>query len=116
MFILYKSIKFQVLIKKAYNIILKNPLSNPLNKEIFIVPNKEIEQWIKIFIAKKYNVSANIKFLQLNDFMWKIFKKSIPNYNFKSQFNKYSIIWKIMKLPNIKKLIFKITLEKKRSN
>lgn len=111
MFILYKSIEFDLLIKKAYDIILNKPLSNPLNQEIFIVSNKDTKQWIKVFIANTYKITCNIKFLKLKNFIFKIFNSIIPNNNSQLEFSQSSITWKIINNPDIINLIQQIILK-----
>ncbi|AAO27115.1 exodeoxyribonuclease V gamma chain [Buchnera aphidicola str. Bp (Baizongia pistaciae)] len=108
MFTLYKSLKFNLFVKSAFKVILNEPLLNPLTKEIFIVNNKETEQWIKIFIAKKYKVCTNIKFFKLKHFILNILKQNTPKLYSKSEFSKYSIMWKIINIPDIQHLLTKI--------
>jgi len=102
MFTLYKSYNFHLLLKKACSIFINKPLKNPLKQEFFIIPNKETEHWINIYIAKKYSIVANIKFLQFNNFIWEIFQKVNSRNNLKLEFERYHIIWKIMNIKNVK--------------
>ncbi|XBC44247.1 MAG: exodeoxyribonuclease V subunit gamma [Buchnera aphidicola (Schlechtendalia peitan)] len=102
MFILYKSYRFDLLLKKACSIFIQNPLHNPLNSEIFVTPNAQIDYWIKIFIANKYLITANINFLKFNTFVWKIFQ-NFSSHNYSNlEFTRYYLIWKMMNLKNIK--------------
>ncbi|WP_158345067.1 exodeoxyribonuclease V subunit gamma [Buchnera aphidicola] len=93
----YISNKLEFLIKKACNIIQNTPTKNPLQKEIFIIDNKEVSQWIKIFIANYSGISSNIEFYTLHEFIWKIFKYILPHCN-NEYYNNVSLFWKIMAL------------------
>ncbi|WP_321160485.1 exodeoxyribonuclease V subunit gamma [Buchnera aphidicola] len=98
MFLIYKSNRLDLLIHQACNIIKKNPLSNPLQHEIFLVNNVENTQWIKICIAEKLKISANIKFFTISDFIWKFLEIFIPDNIHLKKLHKSSIVWKIMTL------------------
>ncbi|XBC38597.1 MAG: exodeoxyribonuclease V subunit gamma [Buchnera aphidicola (Melaphis rhois)] len=115
MLILYKSYNLNLLVEKACSIFITNPLSNPLENEIFITPNKQTDHWIKIFIAKKYSIISNIKFLRLNKFFWKIFQRINTNCYSNIEFEKYYLTWKIMNIKDIKNLTNIISKNKLKS-
>ncbi|WP_367673482.1 exodeoxyribonuclease V subunit gamma [Buchnera aphidicola] len=104
MFSIYKSNRLDILINQACDIIKKNPLSEPLQNEIFLVQNIETTQWIKIFIANKLKISANIKFFTTSDFIWKLFKMIDPDVISKKKYYHSSITWYITKLIEEKKI------------
>ncbi|CAL4324064.1 exodeoxyribonuclease V subunit gamma [Buchnera aphidicola] len=98
MIYLYASNNLNSIIVKCLKLIKEIPLENPFETEYFLIENKNMEQWINIFIAEKEKISANIKFETIYNFIWKIFQK---NLNFK--FNKYEfeqdyLTWKIMNI------------------
>ncbi|WP_343190219.1 exodeoxyribonuclease V subunit gamma [Buchnera aphidicola (Mollitrichosiphum nigrofasciatum)] len=98
MFFLYQANTLNLLISKISEIFKKKKLPNPMVKEIFITNNKYITQWIKILIAKKYSIHANIKYINIKKFIYKmackINKKKI------SFFKKEKTIWKIFEIIN----------------
>ncbi|WP_343189669.1 exodeoxyribonuclease V subunit gamma [Buchnera aphidicola] len=105
MIYLYTSNNLNSIIIKCLKIIKKNPLKNPLEKEYFLIENENMEEWINIFIAEREQISANIEFKNMYNFIWKIFKK---NFNFrfqKDEFEQDSLTWKLMNISSIEKFI-----------
>ncbi|QTM69145.1 exodeoxyribonuclease V subunit gamma [Buchnera aphidicola (Hormaphis cornu)] len=92
------------LIQKICEIFQMEPLSNPLQKEIFIVDNKQVEQWIKIAISQKIGISANIKFYQPFNFFLKILKKKSINFNYLWKYNNSNLFWQILYLQDNHKI------------
>jgi len=87
------------LIQKICEIIKNKPLINPLQEEIFIIDNKKVAQWIKISIATKLGISANIKCFQPFEFLLKTFQHKIINCNDTFKYhNDTFLFWKILKL------------------
>ncbi|WP_343188121.1 exodeoxyribonuclease V subunit gamma [Buchnera aphidicola (Ceratoglyphina bambusae)] len=91
---MYTSNNIKVLMKKICNIIKKKPLKSIFNKEIFIVQNYKISQWIKHFILKNTGICANIKFYTAENFFWKIIKK------YKYKYKNPELFWKIFSFCN----------------
>ncbi|WP_261979458.1 exodeoxyribonuclease V subunit gamma [Buchnera aphidicola] len=98
MFTVYKSNSLNILLLKAYNIIQKKPLSNILEKDIFIYDNKILFQYLNVFFAEKIGISANFKLYHPNDFIWKLFQIILSKKDLKNTFTHSMMIWKIMKV------------------
>ncbi|OQM34007.1 hypothetical protein AOQ89_01435 [bacterium endosymbiont of Pedicinus badii] len=101
MFNLYNSNEFDALLI-LLSCFLNNKKENPLDEEIIIVQNMNIAHWIKIFLAEKTGISANLKFFLPSTFIWKIVSKIFPKISLKNTFNRREIAWRIMRiLPNL---------------
>ncbi|WP_343152543.1 exodeoxyribonuclease V subunit gamma [Buchnera aphidicola] len=98
MIYLYTSNNLTSIIETCLKLIKKNPLKNPFEKEYFLIENKNMEQWINIFIAEKEKISANIKFETIYNFIWKTFEKNLNIRIKKNEFEKDSLTWKIMNI------------------
>lgn len=88
----------EILIQKICKIFKNKPLFHPLQEEIFIIDNIKIAQWIKIIIAKKLGISANIKYYKPFDFIFKTFQYKIINDNNTSEYHDTFLFWNILKL------------------
>ncbi|WP_343377646.1 exodeoxyribonuclease V subunit gamma [Buchnera aphidicola (Formosaphis micheliae)] len=96
MFLIYQSHRFDVLIRQACKIMKDSPLTDPFKKEIFLVKNKETIKWIKILIADKLKISANIEFIDIHNFINKLLLNIIPQNTSPIIYHQSKMIWKIM--------------------
>ncbi len=103
MFKLYQSNNINVLKECFFYLFKKIKLKNILNSKIFIlVPDNNTAFFLKMFISKKSGIYCNLNFILLGKFIWKIYKKIIPDISNKYYFNKNNLIWVInYLLPNM---------------
>jgi len=52
----------------------KNPPSNPLKEEIFVVQNHGIGQWLSLYMARKKGIAANLKFEFPSERLWSLIR------------------------------------------
>ncbi|WP_295164206.1 exodeoxyribonuclease V subunit gamma [uncultured Buchnera sp.] len=79
-------------------IIKEKPFINIFEREIIINDNETLFQYLNIFVANNTGVSADFKLIHPNVFIWKLFKKILPNIRFNNIFSRSIITWKIMKI------------------
>ncbi|HMI76931.1 MAG TPA: exodeoxyribonuclease V subunit gamma [Buchnera sp. (in: enterobacteria)] len=96
MFLIYQASRFDILLDQVCKVIAEKPLPNPLQSEIFLVKNIETSHWIKLYIAKKLKISANIKFFTPKKFILKLFKTTISKKSNNIILNQSIITWTIM--------------------
>ncbi|NIH16529.1 MAG: hypothetical protein G8D24_00450 [Buchnera aphidicola (Periphyllus lyropictus)] len=94
--------------KKICYIIKKKPLKNIFLKEIIILPEKKISEYIKKIFIKNLGIFSNISFFTEEKFIYYILEKKI----FKKKYNRFNeslILWKLMNLSEKtkKKFFFK---------
>ncbi|WMY94788.1 MAG: exodeoxyribonuclease V subunit gamma [Arsenophonus sp.] len=102
---IYHSNKLKIHVDIITNLIQKKPLTNPFEKEIIVVQNLNISNWLEIELVKKLDVVANISFLLPSTFFYKIFSRILLNIAEESIFNKRTMIWKVMQI--LPSLIYK---------
>lgn len=92
---IYQSNKIEYLI----NFIVKNinkRKKNPFDKDIIIIQNKDITEWLQIKIAEKIGISANISFQYPMEFFSSLFQKNTKNKI--KNIKKTQISWFILKI------------------
>ncbi|TVQ00267.1 MAG: exonuclease V subunit gamma [Balneolaceae bacterium] len=52
---------------------------NPLTPHTIIVPNQDTARWLKLFIAEKNGIAANLQFLLPAEWQWKQVRKLYPD-------------------------------------
>lgn len=95
---IYYSNKLSIHKNFISSIIQNDPIVNPLEKEIIIVQNLNIIQWIKVELSKNLGIIANIYFPSLNRFILDISNCFIPNFSVKNILNEKTIAWKLMEI------------------
>ncbi|MGP1930210.1 MAG: exodeoxyribonuclease V subunit gamma [Arsenophonus sp. ET-YP4-MAG3] len=78
------------------NLIKDHPLNNPFEKEIILVQNSSMAQWLQIEIAKNLGIAANISFPLPSTFIWNMFTRVLSNIPHESAFTKKAMTWKLM--------------------
>jgi len=97
-FYLYHSNQLDVLKELMAHFIAKDPLANPFDEEQVLVQSPGMAQWVKMELAKKMGIAANIEFPLPASFIWKMFQKTLPDIPDKSAFNKEAMSWKLMQI------------------
>lgn len=98
MFYLYHSNQLDVLKELMAHFIANDPLANPFDEEQVLVQSPGMAQWVKMELAKKLGVAANITFPLPASFIWKMFQQCLPDIPDKSAFNKEAMSWKLMQI------------------
>jgi exodeoxyribonuclease V gamma subunit len=70
-----------------------------------LVQSPGMSQWLKIQIAEKLGIAANIDFPLPSSFIWQLYQQHVPNLPEQSAFTKPNMTWKLMSiLPTMLKL------------
>ncbi|WWO98603.1 MAG: exodeoxyribonuclease V subunit gamma [Candidatus Dasytiphilus stammeri] len=97
MFIIYHSNQLEIL-----NFLMSHHLKNhifndPFSSEEIIVPSTSIIPWLERSITEQIGgITANIKFILPETFIWNMFVCMLPDIPSENQFSKEKIKWKIM--------------------
>ncbi|NIT56772.1 MAG: hypothetical protein GWN00_11220, partial [Aliifodinibius sp.] len=70
----YYSTELEKLADRLFQELDENPLSNPLEKEIFVVQNHGIGQWLSLRMAEKEGIAANLKFEFPSERIWSLIR------------------------------------------
>ncbi|WP_026958985.1 exodeoxyribonuclease V subunit gamma [Aliagarivorans taiwanensis] len=66
--------------------------------EQILVQNPDMAQWLKISLAEKQGIAANIQFPLPSSFLWQIFKQAFSSLPEQSPFAKSAMTWTLMRL------------------
>ncbi|CAL4322831.1 exodeoxyribonuclease V subunit gamma [Buchnera aphidicola] len=102
---IYQSSNLNTLIHTVCKKIYHSNTANTIQKEIFIVENVQIKNWINNEIANYMGISANILFIKFNNFLSKILNKIIFRKFYQHDDCLYHLQWKIMKIIEKKNII-----------
>ncbi|WP_095499084.1 exodeoxyribonuclease V subunit gamma [Paraferrimonas haliotis] len=69
-----------------------------LDCESILVQNPDMAQWLKIELAQRHGIAANIEFPMPSSFVWKMFNALYPELPEQSPFSKENMTWHLMTL------------------
>ncbi len=70
----YYSTELEKLADRLFQELDENPLSDPLDKEIFVVQNHGVGQWLSLRMAEKEGIAANLKFEFPSERIWSLIR------------------------------------------
>lgn len=96
MFIVYHSNQLDLLKQLMAILMEQHPLPTPLSREVILVQNPGMAQWLQIELAQHLGIAANIDFPLPATFIWNLFTQIIPGVAKESAFSKEAMAWKLM--------------------
>ncbi len=94
---IYTSNKLDTLSDKFITMIEDSTQQSVLQKEIVVVQNKGMSDWLSLNIAKKTGIAANLDFPFANKFIWDLFTKVTPGSPVEDAYTPKNMTWQIMK-------------------
>src|SRR5690625_2970834 len=52
---------------------------DPLQPVTMMVPNQDSARWLRLFLARKTGMAANIRYLLPSEWIWNVIRKTIPD-------------------------------------
>ncbi|MDX2423002.1 MAG: exodeoxyribonuclease V subunit gamma [Amphritea sp.] len=98
MFQIYHSNKLDLQKDLLVQLISRQPLSNPFQPETILVQSPGMAQWLKLELADKLEIAANIDFPLPASFLWSSFSVVLDDVPERSAFNKEALTWALMEL------------------
>lgn len=95
MFYIHQSNQVEMLADKLSEIIRSSVAPNPFTQEVILVQSPGMSQWLKISLAQRVSVMANIEFPLPSSFIWKLYQRLIDDLPEQSAFNKSDMTWKL---------------------
>ena len=92
---LFQSNRTEVLVTLVASQIRENPLPSPFLQEHILVQSPGMSQWLKLELAEKNGIAANIAFPLPSSFIWGLYQKLLPNVPKQSPFNKDRLTWRV---------------------
>ena len=96
MFTIYHSNDVSVLKTLVIELMQRNPLDNVFAKETILVQSPGMSQWLKLRIADRFGIAANIDFPLPATFVWNVFKEVLPDVPERSAFSKEQMTWRLL--------------------
>jgi len=96
LFTIYHSNDVSVLKTLVIELMQRNPLDNVFAKETVLVQSPGMSQWLKLRIADRFGIAANIDFPLPATFVWNVFKAVLPDVPERSAFSKEQMTWRLL--------------------
>jgi len=77
---------------------LEEPDGSPLTPKLIIVPQPGVAHWLKLWLAQRLEICANIDFSLPAAFAWKVFNSWLGNFPSSSSFTQPALLWRILTL------------------
>lgn len=98
MFQIYHSNKLDMLKDLLVEMIRREPLADPFAVETILVQSPGMAQWLKLELAERLEIAANIDFPLPATFLWNSFSTVLNDVPKRSAFNKDAMTWSLMEL------------------
>lgn len=98
MFQIYHSNKLDLQKDLLVKLISRQPLADPFQPETILVQSPGMAQWLKLELADKLEIAANIDFPLPASFLWSSFSLVLKDVPERSAFNKEALTWALMEL------------------
>jgi exodeoxyribonuclease V gamma subunit len=97
----YHSNSLDTLRDLLVEMIARDPISDPFCAEKILVQSPGMAQWLKLEIAQRLKIAANIDFPLPASFLWRTFANLLVDVPERSAYSKESMTWVLMRvLPN----------------
>lgn len=94
MFILHNSNRTENLVAHLAQVIRSQPLSNPFQKELFLIQSQGMERWLSQQLALEFNVWSNYEFLFPSKFFSTLTEKIDSQLN-DTALDRHLLVWRI---------------------
>lgn len=92
----YHSNSLNVLRDILVEMIVRKPLTDPFCAEQILVQSPGMAQWLKLEIAQRVSIAANIDFPLPASFLWRTFSQLLTDVPERSAYSKESMTWILM--------------------
>jgi exonuclease V gamma subunit len=76
----------------------KKQPTNPFKRPWIVVQNKETEQWLTLFIARKLGIAANFEFILPSQLIWNLYRQVHPELPKSLPSDRIPLQWQIFEL------------------
>ncbi|WP_428036413.1 exodeoxyribonuclease V subunit gamma [Amphritea sp.] len=98
MFQIYHSNKLDLQKDLLVQLISNHPLTDPFQPETILVQSPGMAQWLKLELAEKLQIAANMDFPLPASFLWRSFTTVLQDVPLRSAFTKEALTWGVMEL------------------
>ncbi|WP_025770734.1 exodeoxyribonuclease V subunit gamma [Thioalkalivibrio sp. HK1] len=75
----FHSNRLEVLAERLVRLLRESPVSDPFEVERIVVPDRTIERWLRLEIARGTGIAANLEFELPAEFAWSMMRRAIPD-------------------------------------
>lgn len=76
--------------------VLSEPLGSPLDAEAIVVQSRGMERWLRMEMALRHGICANVEFPFPNAMVRMIYSSVIPDMPLDTRYHKGTLVWRIM--------------------
>ncbi len=98
MFIVHSSNRTERLLDQLLQVLESQPLRQPLRAEQVLIQSPGMATWLKLRIAERLGVAANIEFPLPAVFFWNLFCRAMPQLPERSPFDREVLTWRLLRL------------------
>lgn len=95
---IYHSNALDTLRDVLVEMIKQDPQCDPFVADQILVQSPGMAQWLKLELAERLGIAANIEFPLPASFLWKVFVAALENVPERSAYNKASMTWVLMRI------------------
>ena len=95
---IYHSNALDTLRDVLVEMIKSDPQSDPFIADQILVQSPGMAQWLKLELADRLGIAANIEFPLPASFLWKVFVAALDDVPERSAYNKAAITWVLMRI------------------
>ena len=93
---LYKSNRLENLAQRLARDTLRSPLSSPFAPEQIIVPTQGLAQWLKLELARRHGIAANLELPFPRAFFFGLMEKLLPENGLTGLIEPEALTWRLM--------------------
>ncbi len=98
MFIVHSSNRTERLLEQLLQVLEGQPLRQPLRADQVLIQSPGMATWLKLRIAERLGVAANIQFPLPAVFFWNLFCQAMPQLPERSPFDREVLSWRLLRL------------------
>src|SRR5690606_20769837 len=98
MFIVHSSNRTERLLEQLLQVLEGQPLRQPLRADQVLIQSPGMATWLKLRIAERLGVAANIQFPLPAVFFWNLFRQAMPQLPERSPFDREVLTWRLLRL------------------
>jgi len=94
--ILHKSNRLEILAQRLAEETLRSPLSSPFAPEQIIVPAQGLAQWLKLELARRHGIAANLELPFPRGFFFALMQNVLPEKTRTGLIEPDALTWRLM--------------------
>lgn len=93
-----QSNRLELLADRLLSDLRRPPLPDPLEPEVVVVQDSIVSDWLDLLIAREQGISANMSYRSPGQFIWDLYRRTIPGLPVRSPFDAEVLRWHILRI------------------